>query len=413
LNVVAGLLFPAAALLSLPGCVPVGRGADGGPGRGDPGEGGGGDDGGNGCGGGTFRPGALEIHHLELGQADATLVVGPTGRSLLVDVGEPVHDEARGAEKVGRYVAAVLGCRRIDQVLLTHFHVDHVGLPGRGGLWHLVHRQGFEVGKTLHRDAAAFLGQTSATVRTWRAHLAGEGRARLRPTPAREGADQVDLGPGVTFRIVAADGAGLLKAGDFSRDPTPPNENDYSVAGLLRFGRFDYFIGGDLSGTSTAGAPGGYSYHDVEHAVAPRVGDVDVLRVNHHGSDHSSGAAFLAQLDPEVSIVSVGDDNPYGHPHAGAVRRLLATGDLYLTQRGDRRVDVGPAVVGGDVVVRTDGRSYEIRAGGGVRRHEAVDPLRADGDGDGWLAGADPDDGDPEIAPAPRGACDARYQSCP
>src|SRR5689334_9732058 len=88
------------------------------------------------CGTGTWRAGRLEIHHIDVGQADSTLIVAPTGRSLLVDVGEPRWDGDGGARVVGAYVRMVLGCGRVDQVLLTHFHVDHVGYPGKGGLWH-------------------------------------------------------------------------------------------------------------------------------------------------------------------------------------------------------------------------------------------------------------------------------------
>src|SRR6185295_15004880 len=117
---------------------------------------------------------------------------------------------------------------------------------------------------------------------------------------------------------------------------------------LLRFGAFDYFIGGDLSSAWSV-SPFGYAYHDVETAVARGLPDVDVYRVDHHGSDHSSNPTLLAQLDPEVSIVSVGEGNPFGHPRPETVTRLAATGVLYLTQHGH-------------VIVRTDGRTYTVAA---------------------------------------------------
>src|SRR5262245_14610601 len=93
--------------------------------RGDP------DEPGAACGAGSWRPGTLEIHHLALGQADATLIVGPTGRSLLIDVGETAWDASDGARTVGASIEATLGCRRLDYVLITHFHLDHVGYVGR------------------------------------------------------------------------------------------------------------------------------------------------------------------------------------------------------------------------------------------------------------------------------------------
>src|SRR4051812_20019051 len=176
------------------------------------------------CEGGSWRPGTLEIHHLDLGQADATLFVGPTGRTLLVDAGEPRWDGDEGARAAGAYLRGVLGCARLDQVLITHFHFDHVGYPGKGGLWHLVERQGFTVGSLLHRDVLGHRGDSGGTIDRWLDYLDGDGR-RLHPQVVSAGM-RLDLGPGVELRIVAADGNGALLEGDFRMDRAPPNEND-------------------------------------------------------------------------------------------------------------------------------------------------------------------------------------------
>jgi len=357
------------------------------------------------CGGGAWRPGTLEIHHLDLGQADATLIVSPAGRSLLIDAGEPRWDGDGGALAVGAYLRAVLGCARLDQVLVTHFHVDHVGYPGKGGLWHLVEEQGFSVGRLLHRDTDSFRGDGATTIDRWRDYLAGAGR-RLRPQVATEGM-RLDLGPGVELRIVAADGHGVIRPGDFRMDRAPPNENDYSVAALLRFGAFDYFIGGDLSGETLA-SPYGYSYHDVETVLARGLPDVDVYRADHHGSDHSSNPTLLAQLQPEVAIASAGDGNPYGHPAPATVKRLAASAVLYLTERGAAPDLPGVRVAGAVVVRSADGHTYAVNDD----IYAATDPARTDADGDGYFREADPDDGSAAVWPGPRGGCDPLYQPC-
>jgi beta-lactamase superfamily II metal-dependent hydrolase len=360
------------------------------------------------CGTGSWRAGRLEIHHIDIGQGDSTLIVGPNGRTLLIDVGEPRWDGEGGARIIGPYLRSVLGCTRLDQVLITHFHVDHIGYPGRGGLWHLVNMQRFTVGRMFHRNTASYLGDTSGTAARWRDYLAGPGGPLLHPQVIEEGGGQIDLGPGVSFRVVAVDGHGALRAGDFSGDGAPPNENDYSVAALLRFGKLDYFIGGDLSGELLQ-TTFGYTYHDIEVAVARELPDVDVYRASHHGSEHSSSPTLLAQIDPEVSIISAGDGNPYGHPRQEAVDRILATSVLYVTERGDPRTILGAGKVSGHVVVRTeDGISYQVNADS----YLATDPVRVDRDGDGYFREADPDDSAGAVGPAPRGGCDPIYQSC-
>ena len=202
-------------------------------------------------------------------------------------------------------------------------------------------------------------GAPAPSWRRWRDLLA-DAAGPLHPRAIALGPGQLDLGPGVTLDVVAADGApgvhGRLAPAGARRAGPPPNENDHSVAFVLRFGRFDYWLGGDLSGELFDLT--GSRYHDVETAVARGLADVDVYRANHHGSDHSSNPVFLAQIDPEVTIISVGAGNPHGHPGRATLRRLASTGAVYLTSAGHAGASAGGAA--GDVVVRTDGLGYTV-----------------------------------------------------
>jgi len=361
------------------------------------------------CGSGSWRPGYLEIHHLDAGEAVSTLIVSPAGRSMLIDAGEAAWDSDDGAKTVGAYVRGVLGCARLDYVVLSHFHLDHVGFPGHGGVWHLAHVQGFAVGKLLHRDLFRFSGASGDTLEAWRAYLQSDQARALHPEIAVLGAGQVQLGGGVAFAFVAVDGNGDLAAGDFAADPAPPDENDYSIATLLRMGKLDYFSAGDLSGETLVSRSNGYSYHDLETRTAPRVKDVDVYRVSHHGSSHASNGTLLAEMQPRVSIIQVADGNAYGHPTQSTVDRLLGTSALYLTEHGDSGTNLRTGKVVGHVVLRTStGIDYTINNDS----FTASDPPRTDNDGDGYFIEADPDDNSAAAMPAPNGGCDATYEAC-
>ncbi len=356
----------------------------------------------------SWQRGCLEIHHIDAGRGVATLIVSPSGRTLLVDAGEGTWDSNEGANAVGAYLRR-LGVTRLDYVLVSHFHVDHVGYPGRGGLWHLAHVQGFGVGKLLHRDLWAYSGEATGTLTRWRDYLAGEGVNEVHPEIVRTGDQQVALGGGVLMRILATDGNGALSAGDKTGGSTPPSENDYSVAALLRFGALDYLTAGDLSGETLVSSEG-YSYHDVETGLATLANDVDVYRVSHHGSDHSSGPVLLAQMQPRVAIVQVADGNAEGHPRQTTLDRLAASGAaLFLTQAGQAGRDLHGGRVVGSIVLRTrDGLDFTVND----VPFRAADPPRRDADGDGFFAEADPDDSSALAVPAARGGCDPAYQRC-
>ncbi|WP_432664887.1 lamin tail domain-containing protein [Wukongibacter baidiensis] len=356
--------------------------------------------------GGSWTPGNLEIHHINIGQGDATLVVSPSGKSLLLDAGESYWNSSTDAEKIGPYIENVIGSKELDYVLISHFHLDHIGYTGEGGLWHLVEEQGFTVGKMVHRDYNNYLGTTSGTFDKWKAYLEGEGKNKLNPEIAVEGTNQIDLGSDITVNIIATDGNGALIKGDFSSDSVPPSENDYSVGVIISFGDFDEWIGGDFSG-EYATSDYGYTYHDIELSAAKEIGDVDVLRANHHGSDHSNNSTFVNQLDPEVSIISVGDDNTYGHPRQSVVDLLLSTSDLYLTEHGDSSTNIGNAIVAGDIVIKTsDGKKYTVNG----TSYTATEPIRTDSDGDGYFNEVDPNDNDANTVPQPKGGTDPTYQ---
>ncbi|MBI4126275.1 MAG: hypothetical protein HY465_02155, partial [Deltaproteobacteria bacterium] len=94
--------------------------------------------------------------------------------------------------------------------------------------------------------------------------------------------------------------------------------------------------------------------------LGPLVGDIDILRVGHHGSHTSTNANFLAATTPEVAIISVGDGNDYFHPHASVIDRLLEAGiEVYQTERGWTQNEA-VHVAEGNVVIEIDHHGYSL-----------------------------------------------------
>lgn len=271
------------------------------------------------------RGGPLQIHCLNVGQGDATLVIAPSGRTLLVDAGY----DSLGLRKVLPWLSS-LGITSLDWIIATHYHGDHIGgldevisALSRDSVKQAVYDRGWSYGTNAYDDYIRAAGAKRRTIT--------DGLA-------------LDLGDGAVVRCLAVNGNGRLRS-PFT-DP-PWSENDLCIALRISYQAFDFFVSGDLSGESTA------YYRDIETSVGPEVGPVEVLRVNHHGSAYSSNRAFLAALSPLASVISCGK-NDYGHPSYEALNRLRPYGPVYQTaDRNGRPVD-------GDVIITSDGRRFVI-----------------------------------------------------
>jgi beta-lactamase superfamily II metal-dependent hydrolase/PKD repeat protein len=276
----------------------------------------------------------LRIYHFDVEQGDATLVISPDGRTLLFDAG----NEGRGRDRVAARMRA-LGLTQLDYTVLSHYDADHVG-----GLDEVI-AAGFV--PTIAYDR----GETSRGTLAAAEYQAAAGTRRRTIEPG----EIIALGAEVTLECVGVNG---VSAEGPSANAAPDEENERSVAFVLHYRDFDYFVAGDLTA-------GGLGTKDVESLIAPIVRDVDVLRVSHHGSPTSTGQALLDRLLPEVAIVSVGFANVYGHPATSVLTRLAAAPglrDVWLTNRGTMaampeqvRVVGESSLMDGEIVLRTTG----------------------------------------------------------
>jgi beta-lactamase superfamily II metal-dependent hydrolase len=273
----------------------------------------------------------VTITVLDVGQGDATLVRSSAGGTLLFDAGP----SGQGIGTVIPYLTAQ-GITSLDYIVASHYHADHIGgldevyvrTGASGGVWD----RGWSYTTLTYADYASTVADDRQTL----------------------AAGQVfDLGGGVTVTCIALNGNGQL---------SPPHddgsfENEYCVALLVECGDFDYFQAGDLIGTEQSG------HEDIETSIAQRLSalgqaDLEVYKVNHHGSYTSSNAFFLNTVTPEVAVISVGASNPYGHPHREPMERLQDR-DIFVYQTTAGNGWELPAqdltVVGGHVEITTDG----------------------------------------------------------
>ena len=245
----------------------------------------------------TQRAGAqlekpLDIHVIDVEGGQATLMVTPSGESLLVDTGY-VGFNGRDADRIASVVRQA-GLSRIDYLVVTHYHADHVGgVPALAARVPI--RTFVDHGPTVEQgDQPALLYQ---------AYLAT--RAKGRHVLARPG-DTLPVA-GLDVRIVSAAGNLITKplpgAGQpnaLCRDYTPadpdPTENARSVGMVLTFGRFRMLDLGDLTWNKE---------HDL---VCPNnlLGTVDVYLTTHHGLNLSGPAVLVHAVHPRVAVMNNG-----------------------------------------------------------------------------------------------------------
>ena len=265
--------------------------------------------------------GRLTLHFLDVGQGDGTAIRTPSGRWIVIDAGPRIA----GADAGRRVLVPFLrrhGVRRIDLLVISHAHADHLG--GAPAVIErfpvgVVAEPGRRVADPLYLE---FLDLLAAHEVRWH--------------PARPG-ERVKL-DGVSLTVLHPDTAWAEWGDDVNED---------SVVLLLEYGGFQALFAGD------AGFP-------AEAALRSRVGAVDLLKVGHHGSAGSTSEAWLRELRPTAAVVSVGR-NTYGHPAPAAVARLRRAGaELWRTDRD------------GSIAVETDGATMVLRGDDRAAEHSTA-----------------------------------------
>lgn len=225
------------------------------------------------------------ITMIDVGQGDAFLLQSPAGHNYLVDTGPPSRDGSAWGTSVVPLLKR-LSVQSLDAVIITHVHDDHVGSLG-----HVV--RSFDVRRVIVTPdaaplASALMGRdTGAIDSVFRGRMFGDPACRF-----------YVLGPESTS----------TGSGD--------QANRRSIVLKMQYANFSVILMGDAE-------------QDEEFALVNRYGEFlrsDVLKIGHHGSRAGTSAAFLAAVEPEYALISVGRYNRFGHPSGATLERLDAAG---------------------------------------------------------------------------------------
>ncbi len=235
---------------------------------------------------------ALQIYFVDVEGGQATLLVSPSGESLLIDTGWPGY-EGRDADRI-LTAAHQAGISQIDYVLITHYHRDHVG-----GVPQLV--DGFKVGTFL--DHGPNLEDSAVTRTDYSAYekaIAGHAHVVVKAgwtLPIK----------GLEVRVLSAAGDHIMKAlpdageantycGAEPAAAADPTENARSVGVLVTYGHLRFLDLGDLT-----------KKKEIELACPNNLlGNVDLFLVTHHGADLSNPKALVWALHPRVAVIDNG-----------------------------------------------------------------------------------------------------------
>ncbi|WP_182126556.1 ComEC/Rec2 family competence protein [Nitrosopumilus sp. b2] len=238
----------------------------------------------------------LQVHFIDVGQGDSTLILTPSGYSILVDGG----NNWKG-DDVFDYISSQ-GIDRIDLMIATHPDADHIG-----GLDELIEL--IDVGHVIDN------GQPNPRhTATYADHITAIENIN-RTIIQRDRLWDIDDDTEIELIVPYDDGNGL------DRDP-----NANSILVKISYGGKSVLLTGDCEKVCEQRLLDG----DVDDSIGDDF-DIDILKVGHHGSDTSTSEEFLVATSPVFSTISVGN-NQWGHPKDEVLNRLIDFGsDIYRT----------------------------------------------------------------------------------
>lgn len=240
--------------------------------------------------------GRLQIVFLDVGQGDSILIQKGT-RQILIDGGPSGKTELA---KLGKYLPYF--DREIEIVIATHPDKDHIA-----GLVEAA--RNYKIGKVLTTAA----GKDTQVYKEWKDILAY---------------NQIEVLEAVRGDKISFDGAEIkILSPTTLVDQAIGEANNKSVVARLDYGENSFLFTGDIESPA-----------EIEILASGENIDVDVLKIAHHGSKYSTTSAFLDKVTPTDAVISVGQNNSYGHP-TEAVLEALKERSIYIL-RTDEKGDI-------------------------------------------------------------------------
>lgn len=239
----------------------------------------------------------LEVVIFDVGQGDAALLRTPSGKHILIDAGLWTPT-ANSASFVILPHLKKAGIRRLHAVVLSHPHSDHIG-----GISNLIEE--IPIDTIYHSDYEYESNLYQSYIQ--------KAQEKNIPLKAVQSGYQLPLDDAVLMLVLGPEG---IKHNN--------NPNEHSVILNVIYGDTEFLFMGDAG-------------EHQERRLLQHYGsllDIDFLKVGHHGSRTSSGSQFLEVVTPEVAVISLAENNRFGHPHSEAVSRLAQTdAQLLFTSR--------------------------------------------------------------------------------
>ena len=246
----------------------------------------------------------VSVHFIDVGQGDCQLIELPDGKNMLIDAGD------NGTEDVIIDYLERLKIKKIDYLVATHPHADHIG-----GMAEIISE--FDIGEI-------YMPKVQNNTKTFEDMLDEISKKNLSVSAALEGKVIFDYS-GVKAEILSP-----------KKDKTYEEMNNYSAVIMLECQDKKFLFMGDAE-------------KDIEAEISNLDLNADVLKVGHHGSSTSSSIEFLKSVNPEYAVISCGEDNDYGHPHKKTIKNLeKVTGKILRTDEL------------GTIIIRCDGKNIEF-----------------------------------------------------